>query len=645
MRIPYLSLRFSRAEIQSWGLQFLRFVRRNNEYSYWNEVKPEVNGFVNQFGDFRNLKNIEPPLRLSFSPYVSTGFRSAPEKNGFNNTLLRNGGMDMKYGISESFTLDATLIPDFGQVVSDNVINNLTPYEQKFNENRQFFTEGTELFNKSGLFYSRRIGRIPAKYFSVKAMADADPNLEIVKNPSVTQLYNGIKFSGRTEKKLGIGLFNAVTAPMYALIKDKTTGNQSKIETEPLANYNILVFDQALKGRSYITFTNTNVLRNGGARDANVAAFDFSFYNPKNTHALSGTVRYSKVFTSSPYAGYNTTLRYAKVSGKWQYSFTHNIESDRYDPNDLGFLTAANKISSSAGLSYNQFTPTKNFLTYYYGITIRNVFNYDPQDYAMFQFNTRAFWVLKNFWDISFRTIINPVWYRDFFELRTTGKFARYPANYVYILSGSTDSRKKMFLDYEATYAVTPKFDNEYYQWLLGARYRFGNKFSMELSANRSYEGNNRGYAFLREANGEPIAGQRDLTNFETILSGIYNFTSRQNFTLRARHYWSRVNYTKFYNIDANGDFADRADPVPPGGNDENFNLFNVDAFFTWDFRLGSRLIVGYKNWLGDDEFIDGTVHTKYFKNLGEIFNLRHGNEITIRFIYFLDYNQLRKKH
>ena len=37
--------------------------------------------------------------------------------------------MDVKYGINESFTLDATLIPDFGQVVSDNMVNNLTPYE------------------------------------------------------------------------------------------------------------------------------------------------------------------------------------------------------------------------------------------------------------------------------------------------------------------------------------------------------------------------------------------------------------------------------------------------------------------------------------------------------------------------------------
>ena len=70
-----------------------------------------------------------------------------------------NGGLDMKVGIGDAFTFDMTLVPDFGQVVADNLVLNLSPYEVRFNENRQFFTEGTELFNKTGTFYSRRVGR------------------------------------------------------------------------------------------------------------------------------------------------------------------------------------------------------------------------------------------------------------------------------------------------------------------------------------------------------------------------------------------------------------------------------------------------------------------------------------------------------
>ena len=69
--------------------------------------------------------------------------------------------MDVKYGVSESFTLDMTLIPDFAQVQSDNVFLNLSPFQVKFDDYRPFFTEGTELFNKAGLFYSRRIGDAP----------------------------------------------------------------------------------------------------------------------------------------------------------------------------------------------------------------------------------------------------------------------------------------------------------------------------------------------------------------------------------------------------------------------------------------------------------------------------------------------------
>jgi hypothetical protein len=56
------------------------------------------------------------------------------------------------------FTLDAILVPDFGQTKFDNAILNLEPFEQRLDENRPFFTEGTNLFNIGNIFYSRRMG-------------------------------------------------------------------------------------------------------------------------------------------------------------------------------------------------------------------------------------------------------------------------------------------------------------------------------------------------------------------------------------------------------------------------------------------------------------------------------------------------------
>ncbi|HEX2608691.1 MAG TPA: DUF5916 domain-containing protein, partial [Flavisolibacter sp.] len=367
MRIPYISLRFSKKDVQTWGLQFLRFTRRDNETSYWNPVDPNINGFVNQFGKYQDLKDITPPLRLSFSPYVTGGVRFNPEGSRKETEGLRNGGMDVKYGINESFTLDATLIPDFGQVVSDNVINNLSPFEVRFQENRPFFTEGTELFNKSGLFYSRRIGSTPGGYFNVEDLVANDPNLQVVRNPSITQLYNGIKFSGRTKKKLGIGIFNAVAAPMKARLRNLALNKDTLIETEPLSNYNIIVLDQALNGRSSITFTNANVQRHGPGRDANVTAFDWSLYTKDNNYRFAGTGRYSKIFGYTPYNGainliydtitrdgkmyvkpydgFNTTVQFSKVNGKVRYYLGNNITANTYDPNDLGYLQTANQVN------------------------------------------------------------------------------------------------------------------------------------------------------------------------------------------------------------------------------------------------------------------------------------------------------------
>ncbi len=642
MRIPYISLRFAKKDVQDWGLQLLRFMRRNNESNFWSPVNPKVNGFVNQFGAFTNLQNIVPPLRLSFSPYVTTGYRTTPVGNTYLNEWLRNGGMDVKYGINESFTLDATLIPDFGQVISDNVVNNLTPYEVQFQENRQFFTEGTEIFNKAKLFYSRRVGAMPGGYYDVLGIADADPNIEIVKNPSRTQLYNAIKFSGRTKKKLGIGIFNAVTAPIHAIIRDRTTNEETKIETESLANYSIIVLDQAFKGRSSLTFTNTNVMRNGDARDANVTALDLALYDKKNMYSFQGTARYSKIWGTDPYDGYNTTVKYGKVSGNWQYYVQGNVESKNYDPNDLGILLAANEISYRGNLSYRKFVPTKNFINYSYSIAPRLQYLYKPYAYSKFDVTATAFWIFRNFWDVTLTSNVIPGWERNYFELRTDGRPLSYPANYIFQVEGSTDSRKRVFVRFGSTYALAPKYNNVYTGISLGMRYRFSDKFSLDLQTDSHFEENQLGYAFRREVNGEPIVGFRDNRDFTSVLSGIYNFAYRLNLTLRARHYWNRVNYISFHNVDAKGYLLSRLF-IP--GQDENFNVFNVDAFLTWDFRLGSRLILGYKNWLGEEEMVNiGTGRNTYLKNLGNTFDLRHGNEFTVRFIYFLDYNQLRKK-
>ena len=214
------------------------------------------------------------------------------------------------------------------------------------------------------------------------------------------------------------------------------------------------------------------------------------------------------------------------------------------------------------------------------------------------------------------------------------------PAFHYISTEGSTDSRKKLFASFSAGYAHT-EIENGHYNLLNGGlRYRFNDRFTLSLTMTRQDDQAQVGYAFMRETNGEPIIGYRRNLDLTSVVSGIYNFTSRLNLTIRTRHYWNQVTYNDFFNVAADGSHIPRS--FIPGA-DENYNLFNADAFLTWDFRLGSRIIAGYKNWLGNPYTVMG--QHNYFHNLKETFNSDHGNELTIKVIYFLDYNQLKKKN
>ena len=186
--------------------------------------------------------------------------------------------------MSENFTLDATLIPDFSQVGFDDVTLNLGPFDQQFAEQRQFFTEGTELFNKWRLFYSRRIGSRPIDQFNVSGQLNA--NEEIINSPEKVTMLNAIKISGRTKNGLGIGFFNAITDKTEATIKNNSTGNIRKEIKNPFSNYNILVLDKQFNQNSSVTLINTNVTRDSKFRDANVTGLLWHVEDKKSITTL-----------------------------------------------------------------------------------------------------------------------------------------------------------------------------------------------------------------------------------------------------------------------------------------------------------------------------------------------------------------------
>ena len=182
--------------------------------------------------------------------------------------------MDLKYGLSSSFTLDASLIPDFGQVAFDNVELNLGPFEQEFSENRAFFTEGATLFKIAdddmgggSFFYSRRIGE------KVSLDDDLLENDEQLLNFDETpQLLNTIKVTGTTNKNLSIGFLNAITDKVDAEIQNLSTNQRRKQTIQPLVNYNVIsLSQQLLNDYSSISVLNTNKTGGDGLYGNNVA--------------------------------------------------------------------------------------------------------------------------------------------------------------------------------------------------------------------------------------------------------------------------------------------------------------------------------------------------------------------------------------
>lgn len=638
MRIPYSALRFSNKENQTWGLNLIRKRQRTKQQYAWSNIDPNKSGLLNQEGEWTGIEKIEAPLRLSFSPYFSSYINHYPYKtNGvkdFSSSV--NGGMDVKYGINESFTLDMTLIPDFGQVQSDNKVLNLTPFEVKYNENRSFFTEGTELFSKGNLFYSRRIGSQPIHYFEVKNKIDSSEH--IVKNPSESKLINATKISGRTSKGLGIGFLNAVTNAMYAVVED-VHGNQRKIPTNPLTNYNLVVLDQSLKNNSSVSLVNTNVWRKGDDYNANVSAFVFNINDKKNVYNWNGKIALSNLYEKGQptVTGYMHNLGFGKVGGRFNFLVSQELADEKYNPNDMGLLFNNNYLDHYFYIGYNWNKPGR----WYNNLHFNNNFSYSrryrPDAYQKFSYNGNINGQLKNLMQSGIN-ITYTAKGNDFYEPRVANRFYRTPSASSFGGWFLTNTAKKYYLYLGAMAGYENLFHNNYYQFDVENNYRFSDKFSVGHIIILSPSYNQAGFADI--SGGDIIFSRRNRMTVENSMKSKYNFNKRNGITLKVRHYWSEVHAKEFFSLQENGSLSKNG--IYNNNNNQNLNIFNIDMVYTWEFAPGSFLNIVWKNsvYSGDQE-----VNDSYFKNFEHTVSAPQNNNLSLKVIYYLDALSFKNVH
>lgn len=641
IQIPYSAIRFPRKEIQTWNINFVRQIRRNRENAYWNPVDPEKFGLLNQFAILEGIKGIKPPVRLAFSPYASALASHYPKANGKDWDFGYGLGMDVKYGITDAFTLDMTLVPDFTNVRTDDQVLNLTPFEVQFNENRQFFTEGMELYNIGDVFYSRRIGGVPLRHDNIYDEVQDTLGEYVSKNPSVAQLINATKVSGRTKQGIGVGILNAITNRSTGVISDTAGGARNYI-TDPWTNYNIFSISQNLPNNSVFSVMNTNTTREGDFYDANVSVIEGTYRNKANSFAIGGNAKLSYLYSPAinNKVGYSYGLSAEKTSGKIQGNINYTEISDQYDINDMGFQYRNNQRSMGGMIGFYTFSKWKKFYRTRIELSVNHTRLYNPDKPESFNIDLGLIGTYQNFMTAGINFNARPFGQYDYYEPRFWGKkyFALPSVNFGGWLS--SDYSKVFAYDIRANfrqYFHQNRFDTDIY---LSPRVRAGDMLFFVYDFTYSYAHNQEGYAFypLDDLPDESVFGKRHNHTITNTLTADFRFTNRMGVNLRIRHYWARVEYQSFYLLQDDGrlDYLnyDGLDGNGESAHNINFNAWTIDLIYKWVFQPGSELSFVWKNSI----YTSGNmVEPNFFRNFGEMISSPATNTLSIKILYYLD--------
>lgn len=307
MQIPFKSIRF-KENLKQWRINFSRNDLFHNENSSWVKVPRQFNIAALAFTGILSFEN--PPLKnesnVSIIPYSIARFSQDYQLNG-PQLFTGNFGSDAKMTIGSALNLDMTINPDFSQVEVDRQLINLTRFSIFFPEQRQFFIENNDLFDRFGFrqirpFFSRRIG---------------------LDNGSIIPIIGGVRLSGKPTKNWRIGIMDIQTADNTATI--------SKVFQQ---NYFVAA-------AQYNVFKRSNV----AAIFVNRQQFDSTGYSINNFNRVLGL-------------DYNLASENNKWNGKF---FFHHSFSNKKNNNGFAHASWLNYSSKNFNIHWNHEYVDKNY--------------------------------------------------------------------------------------------------------------------------------------------------------------------------------------------------------------------------------------------------------------------------------------------
>ena len=552
LRIPLSQLRYARDSVQTWGLQVYRYVERLREYSQWSFWGKQEAGGANRYGHLEGLRLPGRPRSVEVMPYaVARGAYVTPTQSGnpFQNARdydLRVGA-DVKAMLGSSFTLSATVNPDFGQVELDPAVVNLSAFETYYSERRPFFVEGSGTLGFGGfscrfcsnvsslsLFYSRRIGRSPQGWLPF------DTRFQEV--PTGTEIVAAAKLTGRTRDGWQVGVLDAVTAPGKAQAVDRA-GDRVTREVEPLTNYFVGRVRRTSRGGNLnVGVMATSVVRSFGYDSlrhqlpsrAEALGIDWSYAWKDRTYSLMGSLAVSQVagdslaigrlqrssaryfqrpdrdehgngvFTGgydpslTALRGYGGYLRLAKDAGDLRFESMVNFRSPGFEVNDLAFLTRTDYVWMNTNVWRNWTKPTSWYRVLGAVAGAQQQHNWDG-DLIDRQLHASTFIDFKNWWGTGAFLIHRPQVMED--RLTRGGPVVVRPAYSHLQWWLFTDSRKPVVLGTEPWYGWTADGGRN---WRANLDVRLKPASNVQLSLSPTYN-----YSFSRA---QHVAGFDDAT-------------------------------------------------------------------------------------------------------------------------------------
>jgi hypothetical protein len=630
--IPYRVLRMPQTkdgeDPKRWGFNIKRSIRSTRTLYSWNPIDRNFDNESLQSGVLEGIRVLNPPKRISLRPNLT----GSVLRNSANNTSSTGAaGADIKIGLNKSFTLDMTLLPDFSQVAYDEQFVNFGAFEQRFDENRQFFTEGVNLFNKAGLFYSRRIGGNPKNF--------TNANLDDLENTtqSFTRMLNASKVSGTTDKNLSIGMLNALTANNYAYGKD-STGAAVEVLTEPMTNYNVFAVDQRIGTNNSIGFINSYVLRSnatGPSRDARVSAVTTNLNLLNNSHFLNATAAQSSVYDlENPYTGFAGGWEMGKQLGAWRWEHELDAVTPNFDPNDLGFQRRGNKIHQDFSFSHQIQMPNKNLLRRQNRIRLQYRQLFEPRRFERIHLEYKYFAVTRSFLAFGYELEGRPKEY-DFYDARVWGRYRINPASIKHKAWISSDFRKPFAYELRGGQ----------WRWTdLGARgywgsslliFRVNDQFNFRTEISLE---NHRNVGWAQTLSTDSVGmAMRERKEFTQSLEGQYLFGPNSYLTVNARHAWNRIDSQELFHLTPEGGLTPSSAYTDQ---DLRINIFNVDFKYVWWMAPGRELNLLYRASFAR---ADDAIALSYWDNIRDISQTGTDQVFSIRLVYFLDYAELLK--